>query len=614
MTDLRAIASAMGGEVRGNVASFPTPGHSAKDRGSWASIVPDAPDGVLISSRNGGDPLAIKDSLRAKGVLPDRQRIERNRDVGAWEYQDRDGVTLYRKVRMALASGGKSYRFEHPDGRGGWAPKRGDADPMPYRLPDLAVADPTAIVFMAEGEKQADKLASWGLVATSSKDWRREFASCVAGRNVVILPDNDPEGQRTAADAKAKVEAAGARAFTVELPDLPPKGDVMDWSGTAGELRALVEREMAKPGQNVQVSGGRKYQTIDAAALDAMEFAAIKYIVPGILPEGLALLAGKPKFGKSYMALGLGIAVASGGLAFGSIPCEAGDVLYAALEDNNRRLQARLRTMLPYGMEKPKRLHIATDWRRIGDGGVEDIEDWLDEHPGARLVMLDTLARIKPKSDGRGTLYDDDHSAIRPLQELAGRRGIAIVVIHHVRKSEADDVFDTISGSNGLMGVADTMLVASRRGDLTVLSGKGRDIEDYEKALTRDAVGGWTISGDAGELAKTNERQAILDVLAGSQEAMTPSEVATHLGKKRDNVNHLLSRMVSEGKVQRTKGRYSPFTPFTHSLPDDEPASERPASVHSFTPQPPPSVGIVNGVNGVNGVSDPFDPRTWEDE
>jgi len=214
--------------------------------------------------------------------------------------------------------------------------------------------------------------------------------------------------------------------------------------------------------------------------------------------------------------------------------------------------------MLPYGMENPKRLHIATDWRRIGDGGVEDIEDWLDEHPGARLVILDTLARIKPKSDGRGTLYDDDHSAIRPLQELAGRRGIAIVVIHHVRKSDADDVFDTISGSNGLMGVADTMLVASRRGDLTVLSGKGRDIEDYEKALARDSVGGWTISGDAGEMARTGERQAILEALRDEGEPMKLAELVVATGKKKDNLAHLLKRLMKEGLVDRpTHGTYA---------------------------------------------------------
>src|SRR3546814_19713 len=153
MPDLRKIAAAMGGEVNGNVASFPTPGHGPRDRGSWASIVPDAPDGVLINSANGGDPLEIKDELRAKGVLPERPAMNGStRDVQAWEYPDAAGVTLYRKVRMQKPNGEKSYRFEHPDGRGGWAPKRGEAPQVPYRLPDLLI--PYGLIVMAEGETQ----------------------------------------------------------------------------------------------------------------------------------------------------------------------------------------------------------------------------------------------------------------------------------------------------------------------------------------------------------------------------------------------------------------------------------------------------------------------------
>lgn len=327
----------------------------------------------------------------------------------------------------------------------------------------------------------------------------------------------------------------------------------MHWNGGA-----TMQQLEAQRWDDIPEVRRRSYQTINAAALNAKHFAPIKYIVPGILPEGLTLLAGKPKFGKSYMAMGLGIAVASGGKAFGSIDCEQGDVLYAALEDNPRRLQSRLRQMLPYPLTMPDRLHIATDWQRVGDGCVEDVDDWLNEHPGARLVILDTLARIKPKSDGRGTLYDEDHSAIRPLQELAGRRGIAVVVIHHVRKSEADDVFDTISGSNGLMGVADTMIVAARKGDLTILAGKGRDIEDYERALTRDALGGWTIGGDASQLASTNERQKVLDALRASNGPIGAREVADLTGDPYDNVRRTLTRMAQAGEVCRVgRGSYT---------------------------------------------------------
>lgn len=301
----------------------------------------------------------------------------------------------------------------------------------------------------------------------------------------------------------------------------------------------------------------RAWSTIDAATLDAMTFPAIRYIVPGLIPEGLTLLAGKPKFGKSYLALDIAVAVASGGVAFGGIDCAAGDVLYAALEDNPRRLQARLRSMLPYGA-KPERLHIATDWRRVGRGCEDDLQQWLDEQANPRLIILDTLARIKPISDGRGSLYDEDHGAIRPLQEIAGERGIAILVIHHVRKSEADDIFDTISGSNGLMGVADTLMVLGRRGDLTLLSGKGRDLEDYEKALSRDVTGGWRITGDAADLASTRERQAVLDAVRGAAGPIGAREVSDLTGAPYENVRRTMARMNQAGELIRTaRGQYS---------------------------------------------------------
>lgn len=289
---------------------------------------------------------------------------------------------------------------------------------------------------------------------------------------------------------------------------------------------------------------------ISAAALDALEFPPISYVVHGLIVEGLTILAGKPKFGKSFLVLQLSIGVSSGALALGELRCEQGDVLYVAGEDNQRRLQRRLRQVLGRG-PKPARLHLATTWPKMRGGCIEALEQWLDAHPGARLIVLDTWSVIKPPPDGRKGVYDEDADGVRPLQRLASERNVAIVLVTHTRKAEADDVFDTVSGTLGLTGVADSILIVTRSDDRSILAGKGRDLEEFEKVIKRDPhMGTWTILGDTAAVPDTPEQQAIVLVLGKAGSPMTPTQIANRVGKDRTAVQHMLRRLRAKGKVE----------------------------------------------------------------
>ncbi|MGC9369286.1 MAG: AAA family ATPase [Paracoccaceae bacterium] len=293
--------------------------------------------------------------------------------------------------------------------------------------------------------------------------------------------------------------------------------------------------------------------TITANALQSKEFPPLRYAVDGYLAEGVTLLAGKPKIGKSWMALDFAMAVATGDLALGSVRCRQGAVLYCALEDNHRRLKRRMSQLYGDVEHWPPGLHFATQVRRLGDGLVDDLRDWIEAHR-PKLVIIDTFAGVRPQSRREG--YDADYAALSPLQEMAGQMGVAILVIHHLRKMLGDDPFDMISGTTGLTGAVDTAFVLHRGKQGVTLYGRGREIEEMEQAV--EFVGGmWKVLGDAAEVRRSEERSAILEVLEGADEPMGPKEIADALGWKTDNVKQLLFKMHKDGELKKQgRGRY----------------------------------------------------------
>ncbi len=293
-----------------------------------------------------------------------------------------------------------------------------------------------------------------------------------------------------------------------------------------------------------------------AADLQNEKFKPQRAIVPGIVCEGINLLAGKPKIGKSWAALEIAIACATGSTCLGGITPTRGKVLYAACEDNKRRLQTRMRKLLGENVEWPKDLTLATQWERLDKKGAEHIEEWLSENPDAVLVILDTLASVKPIRTQQG--YLDDYTALEPLHKIIKQTATACLVLHHQRKSEADDPLDTISGTLGLTGAADNAIVLRSGPQGTSLYVRGREMAQNDYAIRFDKVScRWSIIGDAQEVQMSDIRKSILDVLYDKPNYLTPKEIATLCGHSAANVSVRLAQMVTAGQVwQEDRGHY----------------------------------------------------------
>ena len=316
----------------------------------------------------------------------------------------------------------------------------------------------------------------------------------------------------------------------------------------------------------VSISRGERpkaeLRTFTAKSLQTMAFPPLNYLLPGLIPEGLCLLVSRPKLGKSWLVLDLAIATAEGRFVLGELKPASGEVLYLAMEDGKRRLQRRLDKLLPtFSGKWPPGLTFATEWPRSGQG-ITEIENWIQEKIGdrrhPRLVIVDTLAQFRKMATGKD-VYLEDYAAISGLQKLASKYNLTIIVVHHDRKSGADDVFDTVSGSLGLTGAADTIAILKRQAGTVTFHIRGRDVDESEKAVEfNKATCRWTILGEASVIRQSDERARVLSALQDAREPLSISEIISlaHL-VNRNAADALLFRMVKDGDIERIKrGRY----------------------------------------------------------
>lgn len=374
----------------------------------------------------------------------------------------------------------------------------------------------------------------------------------------------------------------------------PPRGAAPVVPRTADEVRAT---------------------SIDAAELLDLEIPPLQWIVPDLLPEGTSVLAGPPKLGKSCLVYQIAVEVALGGELLGR-QITQGDVLYLALEDGKRRGQTRLRAALGDRSMPRGRLEVRWSSAKLGEGLEQELVDWLDQHPDARLVAIDTLQRVRARGDSRRNAYEVDVEDLARLQNIFKDRAVGLLIVHHSKKDAGDDFLASVSGTYGITGSADTTLVIQRKrletfGKLVVT---GRDVQEVEEPVQ---FNGMTWSQAPRSLAEASFEQAEVFKVIESQGPIFPAAISTLIGSERTAVAHLVEKLVKNGSVVRTTNGYvvagvrivlaAEGAEGAHSTENDDIAhsahSEPRARAHTGVPTHSAHSAHSEGVEGVSPVS-----------
>lgn len=229
-------------------------------------------------------------------------------------------------------------------------------------------------------------------------------------------------------------------------------------------------------------SGQEKLQTVTMEELYDTVYPPKVPIVDGLIYNGTYLFVGAPKVGKSFFMAQLGYHV-SRGIPLWDYPVNQGTVLYLALEDDYGRLQKRLSRM--FGMESTSNFYFATRSKSLNEGLEEQLTQFVKEHKDARLIIIDTLQKVR-EVGGDKFSYASDYDIVTKLKQFSDTHGICLLVVHHTRKMESADSFDMISGTNGLLGAADGAFVMQkekRTENKAVLEVAGRDQQDQRLLL-----------------------------------------------------------------------------------------------------------------------------------
>lgn len=445
-------------------------------------------DKTLVKDHGGCDTRDIVAYLGLKMEdLWDRplDKEEKPVEVARYPYVDgRTGELLFYHVRMFP----KTFRFLHFDKAGNdvWEMPKG-VEPWLYRPLELKEGlDAGVPIWLVEGESDVHAIEAMGGVATTqpmgagNNKWK-DFHSLLLkkAREVRIVVDldkdwTDPQGRTRntgreyAMEVRQSLLNVGVRVTMWKSPVGKDAKDAYDAGKTLEDFKRYdLVRE--------------RVEGVSGSDLAVKEFPPLVYAVDKILPQGVALLAGSPKAGKSFVTLEMAVGVATGGKCLSELDCTQGDVLYVGLEDSERRLKDRIHLMMEGEIPDLSRIEFQTiDSGWIGGNtGMEWMEEWATEVEDPRLIVIDTLRKAEPDLDEARNQYIVEQEVMLRYKRFADRHNLTVLLVHHNNKTADDgDWLNRLSGTKGLTGGADTLLyIDYKRGEREgFLRIEGRDV------------------------------------------------------------------------------------------------------------------------------------------
>lgn len=415
-------------------------------------------------------------------------------------------------------------------------------------------------------------------LAGENRDSIREYTALLAGAVQLVLADPTPDGgpPRESWSCCGAIYDEGWLTAVTTVSSNQAVQPPQSASGQAPGGHGFGDMAGWVPGQQAAPS---RLRLRDGAWLGEQEFTPLAYHVDGIVPEGGSLLIGPPKAGKSWLVL-----------KWAKDRAQAGHpVVYFALEDGDRRMQRRLRMLGAWKI--PREFRYQTELPEDIFGAIAEAAMIGDEPP---LIIVDPLGAVLPPARQGETTYSRDYLFTRALVQSAtnARPGCALLIVHHDRKMSAADFIDSASGTKGLTGAVDAILVLSRRREENegLLSVTGRDVDERVYAITFSR-GAWTFDGGSLDTAAeaARERRAedglgdqsadIVAFIGTAGKAVTAATVADAVGIKQDTAGRYLRRLATAGRIKREgRGQYVSV-----------PSPDNPLSGVSACPEPTPT-------------------------
>lgn len=389
-------------------------------------------------------------------------------------------------------------------------PKSEDAGAEPlYNAEALKLKDKTPI-FVVESPLCAISIMQCGgmAISTCGTSGINKVITVVKKKapkgSLILCLDNDEPGQRASLELSDKLKELKIKFITYNIAD-----DCKD----PNELLQQNPQKLQKNIQNA-IKEAKKltfsdYDTFTAKELQEMDLPPVQWVVKDVLPHGLAILAAPSKAGKSWMMFQLCLAVSQGQTFLNKETIQSG-CWYLALEDSKPRMKDRMLKQNG-SLDLPENLVLSLKAPTLDNGLLEHMEMQLDATPDVKLIIIDTLIKIRGKADRNAGVYSNDYREMGILKNFAEKKGICILLVHHLRKMSDDDTFNRISGSTGIMGSCDTIFTISKkkRGDEeAIFSMTGRDIIEEELTITYDkTTHKWTKVANAEERETQRKKQ-----------------------------------------------------------------------------------------------------------